>query len=56
MAWPMPRGWADVFLQDLVPHADYLCSADAPRGDTLSINALLTTFRDQLCPATPTCS
>lgn len=42
-------GWDPVFLEELAPHADYLCSMGAPAGDTAQVTALLAGFRAAQC-------
>ncbi|MEM7379084.1 MAG: hypothetical protein AAF460_16480 [Pseudomonadota bacterium] len=48
-------GWDKSFEALLRPHTDYLCSAEAPAGDTAATRDLLAGFRDAHCPVSPTC-
>lgn len=48
-------GWETSFLEELSPHAAYLCSAGAPQGDTEEIADLLAQFRDTTCAAQAIC-
>ena len=49
-------GWNSVFMAEMAPHAPYLCSANAPQGDTVEISTLLTEFRDMTCAAITACN
>ena len=49
------EGWEATFLSELSVHTDYLCSGDAPLGETDDTVQLLNTFRANTCPATPAC-
>ena len=48
-------GWDQAFLDQLAPHQAYVCSAQAPNGDTPEVTALLKRYRSESCPAMPTC-
>ena len=48
-------GWDITFLQQLDPHSDFLCSADAPDVATPALAALITRFQTAGCPAKLTC-
>lgn len=47
--------WDASFRDELLPHRDYLCSADAPKGDTEEMITLLAQFRDTECVAASAC-
>ncbi|MGB3317334.1 MAG: hypothetical protein WBB85_23365 [Albidovulum sp.] len=48
-------GWEETFLDQLAPHATYLCSAGGPVGETEETAEILTRFRDSACVAVPDC-
>ncbi|MEN8443582.1 MAG: hypothetical protein ABG776_01060 [Cyanobacteria bacterium J06555_13] len=50
------NGWSATFLEKLVPHTDYLCSAftpDIPIG--VEVSNLMEEFRAENCPISSTC-
>lgn len=48
-------GWEQTFLEELQPHAAYLCSAEAPHAESDQVTALLDRFRQGACTAQPAC-
>lgn len=48
-------GWEASFMEELQPHAAYLCSPGAPQGDTDEMAALLGRFRQTACAGQPAC-
>ena len=49
-------GWDPVFLSELAPHADYICSPSGPIGDTKQVADLLTQFRGLVCKDVTPCN
>lgn len=49
------EGWDETFFDQLVPHALYLCSVDAPFGETEEVTGLLQSFRDLTCTQQTLC-
>ncbi|MEM9604009.1 MAG: hypothetical protein AAGA11_14175 [Pseudomonadota bacterium] len=48
-------GWDTSFDALLQPHTDYLCSAEAPTGDTAATRTLLSRFRATHCSVAAAC-
>lgn len=48
-------GWEATFLNQLDPHASYLCSDFAPLGETHETDAMLAGFRKTACTAAVKC-
>jgi hypothetical protein len=48
-------GWENTFMEELKPHAAYLCSADAPHAESDQMSNLLDRFRQSACTAQPAC-
>lgn len=48
-------GWSDTFRTQLEPHRDYLCTGQAPGGETDATDLLLKHLRVAICPTEPAC-
>lgn len=49
------QGWEPTFQAQLEQHGDYICSADAPQGETGKVQAVVQGVRRMSCPARRPC-
>lgn len=50
------EGWEASYLEQLAPHAPYLCAADGPIGETEAVARLLARFRAASCAEVTPCA
>lgn len=49
------EGWEPTFMAQLTSHEDYICSSEAPSGETEETAELLARFKAETCASTTSC-